>query len=130
MVVGFGWWVDGGGVSTIFRSPGQNVSRVTPEAVYSAPPSSSGGASASKAKPWKAQLHFTEDGKRRGIHIATFAREQDAARAFDRVSIAKLRHAEANLSGSTRGCWSRTRSRAGSWRTGSMRGVRRYHKAL
>ena len=32
----------------------------------------------------------TEDGKRRSITIGTFAREEDAARAFDRVSIAKI----------------------------------------
>ena len=33
--------------------------------------------------------------KHRRISIALFAREQDAARAYDRVSIAKLGHAEA-----------------------------------
>ena len=48
-----------------------------------------------KAKPWAAKIHFTENGKRRQIHIGIFAREEDAARAFDRVSIAKLGHAEA-----------------------------------
>ena len=48
-----------------------------------------------KAKPWTAQIYVTEDGKYRRIHIATFAREEDAARAYDRVSIAKLGHAEA-----------------------------------
>ena len=48
-----------------------------------------------KAKPWKAQINVTEDGKRRFIHIGSFAREEDAARAYDRVSIAKLGHAEA-----------------------------------
>ena len=31
----------------------------------------------------------------KSIHIGTFAREEDAARAYDRVSIAKLGHAEA-----------------------------------
>ena len=36
-----------------------------------------------------------EDGKLRNIHIASFGREEDAARAYDRVSIAKLGHAEA-----------------------------------
>ena len=48
-----------------------------------------------KAKPCIAQISVTKDGKRRRIHIATFAREEDAARAYDRVSIAKLGHAEA-----------------------------------
>ena len=48
-----------------------------------------------KAKPWKAQIVVTEDGKSRLINIACFAREEDAARAYDRVSIAKLGHAEA-----------------------------------
>ena len=48
-----------------------------------------------KAKPWVAQIYVTEDGKQRYIHIGRFAREEDAARAFDRVSIAKLGHAEA-----------------------------------
>merc|ERR1712097_21599 len=48
-----------------------------------------------KAKPWKAEIKVTEDGKIRKVHIAYFAREEDAARAFDRVSIAKLGHAEA-----------------------------------
>ena len=33
--------------------------------------------------------------KHRKIHIGTFAREEDAARAWDRVSIAKLGHAKA-----------------------------------
>ena len=47
------------------------------------------------AKPWRAEITVTEDGKRRHIHIATFAREEDAARAFDRVSIARLGHAKA-----------------------------------
>ena len=48
-----------------------------------------------KAKPWYAQITVTEDGKSRLIHIAYFAREDDAARAFDRVNIAKLGHAKA-----------------------------------
>ena len=48
-----------------------------------------------KAKPWMAHIKVTEDGKHRRIHIATFAREEDATRAFDRVSIAKLGHAKA-----------------------------------
>ena len=48
-----------------------------------------------KAKPWLAKIGVTEDGKHRTIHIAHFAREEDAARAFDRVSIAKLGHAKA-----------------------------------
>ena len=48
-----------------------------------------------KTKPWKAEIGVTEDGKRRYFHIGTFAREEDAARAYDRVSIAKLGHAEA-----------------------------------
>ena len=47
-----------------------------------------------KAKPWVAQIGVTEDGKRRLIHIGYFAREEDAARAFDRVKIAKLGHAK------------------------------------
>merc|ERR1712147_451823 len=47
------------------------------------------------AKPWSAQIRVTEDGKQRQIHIGTFAREEDAARAYDRVKIAKLGHAEA-----------------------------------
>ena len=45
------------------------------------------------AKPWAAYIKFTEDGKRRQFYIGTFAREEDAARAYDRVSIAKLGHA-------------------------------------
>ena len=48
-----------------------------------------------KVKPWQAQITVTEDGKQTKIHIAIFAREEDAARAYDRVSIAKLGHAEA-----------------------------------
>merc|ERR1711940_27457 len=48
-----------------------------------------------KSKPWMAYIKVTEDGKQRHISIGTFAREEDAARAFDRVSIAKLGHAEA-----------------------------------
>ena len=47
------------------------------------------------AKPWVAQIGVTEDGKHRQIKIGSFAREEDAARAYDRVSIAKLGHAEA-----------------------------------
>ena len=46
------------------------------------------------AKPWTARIKVTEDGKGRLIHIGNFARE-DAARAYDRVSIAKLGHAKA-----------------------------------
>ena len=48
-----------------------------------------------KAKPWTAQIRVTEAGKKRLIHIGTFAREEDAARARDRVTIAKLGHAKA-----------------------------------
>ena len=48
-----------------------------------------------KAKPWKAQIQVTEDGKSRQIHIGTFVQEEDAARARDRVSIACCGHAEA-----------------------------------
>ena len=48
-----------------------------------------------KAKPWAAKIQVTVDGKRRLIFSATFAQEEDAARACDRVSIAKLGHAEA-----------------------------------
>ena len=47
------------------------------------------------AKPWKARIGVTEDGKGRTIPIANFTREEDAARAFDRVNIAKLGHAKA-----------------------------------
>ena len=47
------------------------------------------------AKPWKARIGVTEDGKHRQIFIGNFAWEQDAARAFDRASIAKLGHAKA-----------------------------------
>ena len=50
-----------------------------------------------RAKPWAAKIKVNDDGKLRRIHIGSFVREEDAARAFDRVSIAKLRHAEANL---------------------------------
>ena len=49
----------------------------------------------SKIKPWQAKIQVTEDGKRRKMHIGYFAREEDAARAYDRVSIAKLGHAKA-----------------------------------
>ena len=48
-----------------------------------------------KTKPWTAQIKVIEDGKHRQIHIGNFAREEDAARASDRVSIAKLGHAKA-----------------------------------
>ena len=48
-----------------------------------------------KAKPWLAKIGVTEDGKHRTIHIAHFAREEDAARTYDRVNIAKLGHAKA-----------------------------------
>ena len=41
------------------------------------------------------QIHVTEDGKGRYIYIGKFSREEDAARAYDRVSIAKLGHAQA-----------------------------------
>ena len=47
------------------------------------------------SKPWMAKIGVTEDGKGRQINIASFAQEEDAARAYDRVSIAKLGHAEA-----------------------------------
>ena len=46
-------------------------------------------------KPWWAQIGVTEDGKYRTIYITTFAREEDAARAYDRASIAYRGHAEA-----------------------------------
>ena len=49
----------------------------------------------SKAKPWTAEITVSKDGKRRSITIAYFAREEDAARARDRVSIAKLGHVKA-----------------------------------
>ena len=48
-----------------------------------------------KTRPWAAQIHVTEEGKRRKIHIGNIAREEDAAHAFDRVNIANLGHAEA-----------------------------------
>ena len=48
-----------------------------------------------KAKPWEARIKVTVDGKHRDMHIGTFAREEDAARAFDRVSIAHRGHAKA-----------------------------------
>ena len=46
-------------------------------------------------KSWHAYIQVTENGKNRRIRIGYFAREEDAARARDRVSIAKLGHAEA-----------------------------------
>merc|ERR1712097_85935 len=48
-----------------------------------------------KARPWEARIQVPEDGKHRQIHIGPFVREEDAARAYDRVSIAKLGHAKA-----------------------------------
>ena len=47
------------------------------------------------AKPWAAQIKVTENGEKRRITIGYFAREEDAARAYDRVSIAKLGHGKA-----------------------------------
>ena len=47
------------------------------------------------SKPWATQIKVTVEGKRRDIYLGTFAREEDAARAYDRVSIARLGHAEA-----------------------------------
>ena len=41
------------------------------------------------------QISVNEDGKWRQIHIGSFVREEDATRAYDRVSIAKLGHAKA-----------------------------------
>ena len=46
-------------------------------------------------KPWTSRISVTEGGKRRLVHFGTFAREEDAARAYDRVSIAARGHAEA-----------------------------------
>ena len=46
-------------------------------------------------KPWMAQIYVTEDGKKKPITITTFAREEDAARAFDCVSIAAKGPAQA-----------------------------------
>ena len=43
-----------------------------------------------KAKPWKAEIRVARDGKSTPRTIAYFAREEDAARAYDRVRIAKL----------------------------------------
>ena len=51
-----------------------------------------------QTKPWVAQIVVTEDGKYRRIYVGRFAREEDAARAFDRVSIAARGHAEAKTS--------------------------------
>ena len=48
-----------------------------------------------QAKPWHAEIRVARDGKSTPRTIANFAREEDAARAYDRVSIAKLGHAEA-----------------------------------
>ena len=42
-----------------------------------------------------AEIKVTEDGKTRQIHIGNFAREEDAARAYDRVCIAANGHADA-----------------------------------
>ena len=49
------------------------------------------------AKPWLAAISVKEAeyGKYKKFHIGTFAREEDAARAYDRVSIAKLGHPKA-----------------------------------
>ena len=48
-----------------------------------------------KEKRWAAQVYHSQGGKKRKQHIAMFAREEDAARAYDRVSIAFLGHAKA-----------------------------------
>ena len=49
-----------------------------------------------QAKPGGAYIHVTKDGKKnRKIGIAHFAKEEDAARAYDRVSIAKHGHGKA-----------------------------------
>ena len=48
-----------------------------------------------KTKPWMAQIQVTENGKGRRIHIGYFTWEEDAARAYDRVSIAAKGHAQA-----------------------------------
>ena len=45
-------------------------------------------------KPWLAQIYATKDSKGKSNYIGTFAREEDAARAYDRVKIAKLGHAK------------------------------------
>ena len=47
------------------------------------------------ARPWAAQIYAFQYGKCQQILISYFAREEDAARAYDRVSIAKLGHAQA-----------------------------------
>ena len=49
----------------------------------------------SRTQPWQAYIDIIEDGKRRRIHIATFAREEDAACAFERNCITKFGHAKA-----------------------------------
>ena len=41
-----------------------------------------------KAKPWKAEICIAKDGTRRLIYLGTFAREEDAALAYDCVSSA------------------------------------------
>ena len=46
-------------------------------------------------KPCVADIKVAENGKPRKISVASFAREEDAARAWDRVNIAKLGHAKA-----------------------------------
>ena len=48
-----------------------------------------------KSKPWKAHIQVTEERKSRRFNIGTFAREEDAARAYDRVNIAAKGHVEA-----------------------------------
>ena len=49
-----------------------------------------------KTKPWVAKICVVaKDGKRRLIYKARFAREEDAARAYDRINIARLGHAQA-----------------------------------
>ena len=71
------------------RLPG-NAGRKTSR--YRGVRKSSGGRG---AKAWRAFIQVNEDGKRRTISISTFAREEDAARAWDRARIAKLGHAKA-----------------------------------
>ena len=66
-----------------------------------------------KAKPWSAQIRVTEDGKGRNSYIGYFAREEDAARARDRVSTAKLGHAEAKSRGGVGGARGAGRGRGG-----------------
>jgi len=43
-----------------------------------------------KTEPWKAGIDVTADSEGGHFNVGCFAREEDAARAWDRVNIAKL----------------------------------------